>query len=65
MSDAGQKENRESDSRSLSLPVFMLTALGTLIAVLGLFAAGEILLVVVGLAALTVAGILYVLGDRR
>ncbi|MGD2059661.1 MAG: hypothetical protein PVF87_02230 [Acidimicrobiia bacterium] len=39
--------------------------LGAVIAVLGLFAAGDIVLVIVGLAAVAVAGVLYVMGSRR
>lgn len=53
------------DRVGTSLPVLMLTFLGTLIAVLGLFAAGDVGLVIVGLAALTVAGLIHVFGSRR
>lgn len=51
-----------------SLPVMVLTFLGALIAVLGLFAAGEILVVGVGLGAVAVAGIIGAIErgfDRR
>jgi hypothetical protein len=48
-----------------NLPVYALTFLGILIALLGLFAAGNVLVVIVGLAAIAVAGILQVLGTRR
>ena len=48
-----------------NLPVLALTFLGILIALLGLFAAGNILVVVIGLASIAVAGILQVLGSRR
>lgn len=48
-----------------SPPVVALTVLGSLIAILGLFAAGDIWMVIVGLAAVAVAGILYVIGSRR
>ena len=48
-----------------SLPVMALTFLGILIVVLGLFAAGSMEVVVVGLGAIAVAGILQVLGSRR
>lgn len=56
---------KTKDPVGASLPVMMLTFLGTLIAVLGLFAAGDVILVLVGLAALTVAGLLQVFGSRR
>jgi len=49
----------------MSLPVIALTFLGAIIAVLGFFAGGNITLVVVGLAAIAVAGVLQVLGNRR
>ncbi len=42
-----------------------LTVLGILIALLGLFAAGNIAVVVVGLAAIAGAGVLEVLGRNR
>ena len=64
MTDAGQ-EDREKDTRSISLPVFMLTLLGTLITVLGLFAAGDLRIVIVGLAAVALAGLLHVFGNRQ
>ena len=50
---------------SSSMPVYALTFLGILIALLGLFAAGNVMLVVVGLASIAAAGILQVLGMRR
>lgn len=49
---------------STSLPALMLVVLGSLIAVLGLFAAGEIAIVVVGLVAVFGAGVLEVVGRR-
>ena len=49
---------------STSLPVLALVVLGILVAVLGLFAAGDIAVTAVGLGALAVAGVLDVL-DRR
>lgn len=49
----------------MSLPVGVLTGLGALIAVIGLFAAGEPLLIIIGLASIAVAGILHVLESRR
>ena len=48
-----------------SYPVTALTALGILIVLLGLFAAGSAELVVVGLVAIAVAGILQVAAARR
>jgi hypothetical protein len=56
---------RSEGSMGTSLPVVALTLLGILVAVLGLFAAGNIAVVVVGLAAIGVAGVLEVLGRRR
>ncbi len=50
---------------SASLPVMALTFLGILITVLGLFAAGNITVTIVGLAAIAVAGVLQVLGGRQ
>lgn len=50
---------------SAQLPVATLTVLGAIVAVLGLFAAGSILVTAVGLAAVAVAGLLAVLGSRR
>ncbi len=48
-----------------SLPIVALSVLGILIAVLGLFAAGNLVVVAVGLVALFAAGLLEVLGRRR
>jgi hypothetical protein len=56
---------KTKDPAGTSLPVLMLTFLGTLIVVLGLFAAGDAGLVIVGLAALTVAGLIQVFGSGR
>jgi hypothetical protein len=50
---------------AMSLPVIVLTFLGAIITVLGFFAGGNLPLVVAGLAAIAVAGILQVLGNRR
>jgi hypothetical protein len=50
---------------SMSAPVAALTFLGFLIAVLGLFAGGSVELVLVGLAAIAVAGVLQVAAMRR
>jgi hypothetical protein len=47
-----------------SLPVAALVTLGSLIAVLGLFAAGSIAVAAVGLVAIAVGGVLDVLGRR-
>ncbi|HEX8025745.1 MAG TPA: hypothetical protein VF484_06050 [Candidatus Limnocylindrales bacterium] len=49
----------------VSAPVAALTFLGVLIAALGLFAAGNIAIVVVGLVAVFAAGVLQVMGTRR
>ena len=50
---------------SLSAPVIALTFLGILLALLGLFAAGNIWITVVGLVAIGFAGVLQVLGARK
>ena len=50
---------------SMSLPVMALVLLGAIIAVLGFLAGGNLPFVVVGLAAIAVAGVLQVLGNRR
>ncbi|HSO29680.1 MAG TPA: hypothetical protein VLS28_07235 [Candidatus Sulfomarinibacteraceae bacterium] len=50
---------------STNLPVTVLTGLGTVITVLGLFAAGDIRIVIVGLVAIAFAGVLQVAGSRR
>lgn len=50
---------------SASLPVISLTVLGIIIAILGLFAAGDIRISIVGLVAIGFAGLLQVLGQRR
>ena len=47
-----------------SLPVVTLVILGALVAVLGLFAAGSIVVAGVGLAAVAFAGVLDVIGRR-
>lgn len=49
----------------MSVPVIALTFLGVLLAVLGLFVAGNVTLVVIGLVAVFAAGLLQVLGSRR
>jgi len=50
---------------SMSLPVIVLVFLGTIIAVLGFLAGGNVTFVVIGLAAIAVGGVLQVLGNRR
>jgi len=45
--------------------VIALTFLGALIAILGLFAAGDIRITIVGLVAIGFAGVLQVMGGRR
>jgi hypothetical protein len=47
-----------------SLPVLTLVVLGAIVAVLGLFAAGDIAVTAIGLGAIAVAGVLDVLGRR-
>lgn len=48
-----------------TFPVGALTILGIVLAVLGLFVAGNIQVVVIGLAAVFGAGLLQVAGSRR
>lgn len=48
-----------------SMPVAALTILGILLAVLGLFVGGSVELVIIGLVAIAVAGVLQVAGARR
>jgi len=50
---------------SISLPVVALSILGILITLLGLFAAGDLTVVALGLLALFGAGLLEVIGRRR
>ena len=50
---------------STSMPVLALTSLGILIVVLGLFAAGNLEVAVVGLIAIFAAGVLEVVDRRR
>jgi hypothetical protein len=63
--DAAEPQRVTKDSVNVSLPVLMLTILGTLIAVLGLFAAGEVALVIVGLVSIAVAGLIQIFTVRR
>lgn len=48
-----------------SAPVAALTFLGILLVVLGIFAAGNLAVIVVGLLAILAAGVLQVVGARR
>lgn len=51
-----------------SLPVVLLSGLGTVIAVLALFAAGNMVMVAIGLGAIAIAGVIGVaerMVDRR
>jgi hypothetical protein len=48
-----------------TLPVAALTVIGILLVVLGLFAAGSLELIVLGVVAVAIAGILQVAGARR
>lgn len=56
------RESRESSTGSggASLPVVTLTVLGALLAVIGLFAAGEMSVVALGLGAIVAAGVIGV-----
>lgn len=63
-------EDRESSAGSggTSLPVVTLTVLGAILAVIGLFAAGEMSVVALGLGAIVAAGVIGVIEkaiDRR
>ena len=55
---------REAAGMETTAPVAALTILGIVLAVLGLFVAGNIQLVIVGLVAIFAAGVLQVLGAR-
>jgi hypothetical protein len=48
-----------------SLPVTVLTALGTLTVLIGFFAAGELLVAVLGFGALVAAGLIQALDTDR
>jgi hypothetical protein len=48
-----------------SAPVAVLTIMGAVVAFLGLFAAGNIVVVAVGIAAVFAAGLIAVLDGRR
>ncbi len=48
----------------MSVPIASLTMLGILVSVLGLFVAGNVALLGIGLAAIGVAGVLEVIGGR-
>lgn len=50
---------------SVQLPIAVLTFVGLLVALLGLFAAGNIAVVVVGLSAVAFAGVLGLFATRR
>lgn len=52
-------------SSPAQLPIAALTILGVLVTLLGLFAAGEVAVVAVGLGAIAVAGVLAVAAERR
>jgi hypothetical protein len=49
----------------MSAPVTSLTMLGILVSVLGLFVAGNVQLLAIGLVTILAAGILEVVGQRR
>jgi hypothetical protein len=50
---------------SVQLPVVALTVLGILLVLLGLFAAGSLELMVLGMGGIAVAGLLALAGSRR
>jgi hypothetical protein len=50
---------------STTAPVAALTVLGILLVILGLFAAGNMTIVVVGLVSIFGAGLLQIAGSRR
>ncbi len=50
--------SKRAESSSTSIPVVALTTLGVLIAVLGVFAAGDMIVVSIGLAAIFAAGLI-------
>ena len=62
--DRGRPLRIGAPSMSKSIPVAILAVLGAVIAVLGLFVAGNIVMVAVGLVAVFGAGLLDVLAIR-
>ena len=60
-----QTQDTQKEASSISLPVLILTLLGTVITVLGLFAAGDLGLVIVGLVSVAFAGLIHVFGTRK
>jgi hypothetical protein len=62
--DAGRLPRIGANSMSNSTPVVILAILGAVIAVLGLFIAGNIVMVSVGLLAVFGAGLLDVMATR-
>ncbi len=60
-----QAQDSQKEATGISLPVFMLTLLGTVITVLGLFAAGDLGLVIVGLASVALAGLTHVFATKE
>lgn len=62
---AGANRGRYRGVGNVSLPSAALVITGLLLVVLGLFAAGEITVVALGIVALVAAGIIEVLGSRR
>lgn len=61
--NAATTSAREGERAKMSLPVVALTTLGILIAVIGVFAAGDMVVVSIGLGAIFAAGIIE-LGER-
>ena len=60
----GNRSDRRRTEMPTTAPVAALTFLGVLLAVIGLFVAGNIVIVVIGLLAIFGAGLLQVLGSR-
>jgi hypothetical protein len=57
-------EPEPSPAMDRTTPIVTLTVLGALIVILGLFAAGDIVVVAMGLAAVFAAAVLATLADR-
>jgi hypothetical protein len=55
----------QGEDMQTTTPVAALTFLGILLAVLGLFVAGNLVIVVVGLLSIFGAGLLQIAGSRR
>jgi membrane protein YdbS with pleckstrin-like domain len=58
------KDVADGRSMDLSPPVALLMVIGAVVAILGLFVGGSVTLLIVGLVAVAVAGLLHVIGSR-